>query len=517
MIGAHILLVEVLFHEGRYHGVPDWPPSPARLFQALVAGSARSERLSESHEAALRWLERQAPPIIAAPRTRMGAEITLYVPNNDLDAKGGDPDRVADIRSAKNVRPRIFDRETPILYGWEYDPAVDAHADAIAALAASLYQLGRGIDLASARTSLVDREVFNARLETHAGPVLRPTPGSLTGARQLLCPSEGTIDSLYRRHSASLQRFRVIDRGKKQIFSQPPKAYFERVAYGGLPRRSVFDLRAAGDSFAAQPLARAGALVEEIRDAAAARLLGAAPSLASDIERALIGRAVEGLPKVSTADRVRLVPLPSIGHEHVTPAIRRLLVEIPGGCPLDGADVFWAFAGLRVGKRAGDPESHAIDEDEPRFELTPASEADNMLRHYGVTPDAHRWARRWRTITPAALPVERRRLDRTGESNDAKGADERLAEEMAAVRAVRVALRHAGITAHLQHIAVQREPFSRRGQRAETFAAGTRFSKHGLWHVELRFETPQPGPLVIGNGRFLGLGLMAPVRAPPSD
>jgi hypothetical protein len=30
------LLVTVRFHDGRYHGSGDWPPSPARLFQAAV-------------------------------------------------------------------------------------------------------------------------------------------------------------------------------------------------------------------------------------------------------------------------------------------------------------------------------------------------------------------------------------------------------------------------------------------------------------------------------------------------
>ena len=60
-------------------------------------------------------------------------------------------------------------------------------------------------------------------------------------------------------------------------------------------------------------------------------------------------------------------------------------------------------------------------------------------------------------------------------------------------------------------IRVQREPFEANGERAETFAEGKRFSKHRLWHVEIEFHEGIPGPLVIGDGRFLGLGIMAPV------
>ena len=45
----------------------------------------------------------------------------------------------------------------------------------------------------------------------------------------------------------------------------------------------------------------------------------------------------------------------------------------------------------------------------------------------------------------------------------------------------------------------------------ESFAPGSRFPARSLWHVEIEFPAPVEGPLVIGNGRFCGLGLMAPV------
>ena len=92
-----------------------------------------------------------------------------------------------------------------------------------------------------------------------------------------------------------------------------------------------------------------------------------------------------------------------------------------------------------------------------------------------------------------------------------KAADERGREERRAAAAVVQALRHAGIQARPSDITVQREPFQRRGVRAELFADGSRFSKHVLWHLELRFREALSGPLVIGDGRFCGLGLMEPV------
>ena len=73
------------------------------------------------------------------------------------------------------------------------------------------------------------------------------------------------------------------------------------------------------------------------------------------------------------------------------------------------------------------------------------------------------------------------------------------------------ARRSTGVRARPTDIRVQREPFRRRGVRAELFAAGSRFSKHALWHVQLHFHEIVPGPMVIGDGRFCGLGLMEPV------
>src|SRR5581483_10794088 len=72
------------------------------------------------------------------------------------------------------------------------------------------------------------------------------------------------------------------------------------------------------------------------------------------------------------------------------------------------------------------------------------------------------------------------------------------------------ALRHAGVRTNVEAIRVQREPFDANGARVEAFAGETRFGKDRLWHVEVTFEAPVSGPLVIGDGRFMGLGVMEP-------
>ena len=58
-------------------------------------------------------------------------------------------------------------------------------------------------------------------------------------------------------------------------------------------------------------------------------------------------------------------------------------------------------------------------------------------------------------------------------------------------------------------VRLQREPFDPRGERAERFEAGRFVGR--LRHLEVLFDRPVHGPLALGDGRFLGLGLMRPV------
>jgi CRISPR-associated protein Csb2 len=134
-----------------------------------------------------------------------------------------------------------------------------------------------------------------------------------------------------------------------------------------------------------------------------------------------------------------------------------------------------------------------------------------MLIHYGI---GDRISRLWRTVTPVVLsePARRRRIDPGGVLAEAKNGAELATEQARAAGAVVQALRFAAIRGWAELIRVQREPFDANGERVEAFAPGTRFAKERLWHVEITFSEPIRGPLVIGDGRYLGLGVMVPVQ-----
>jgi CRISPR-associated protein Csb2 len=499
------LLITVHLHEGRYHGMGDEPPSPARLFQALLAGAGLSGPLPSHESEALEWLEKLDPPVIGSPVMKNGQAVVNYVPNNDLDAVGADVRRIGEIRAQKITRPRLFDADIPFIYVWHFDDD-GGKALAICALAEQVYQFGRGIDLAWAWGEVLDKEEAEARLSSYPGAVYRPSRSGSGGT--VACPQKGSLRSLKDRFAANSQRFKTEgrDRGAKRLFSQPPKPRFTPVAYDSPPSRRVYELRrGTGESlFAVWPLTRAPQLALELRDRAVARLRGALPERDSDIERFLVGRKADGADNGPTSLRVKIVPLPSIGHHHADRGIRRVLVEVPVGCPLRADDVHWALSGLEL--------SASGFGDRPIF-VTSSSD-ESMLLHYGM---ADRGFDLWRTVTPAALPesARRRRIDPARGPAEAKGGAERAAEQSGAAGTVVQALRHADIRTRADVIRVQREPFEGKGERVEPFAPGTRFAKDRLWHVEIKFAEPVKGPLVIGDGRFLGLGVMAPVQWSP--
>jgi CRISPR-associated protein Csb2 len=520
------LLISVRFHDGRYHGAGNWPPAPARLFQALVAAAAKPA-LEQSSRYALKWLEQLSAPVIAAPAKHEGKHVSLFVPNNDIDSVGGIADKIITkgqgenkkkgpaisfIKTGKAVRPRLFDASVPLLYVWclDFEKVGDeSHAKQICQIADGLYQLGRGVDMAWAVAEVLDDAAAEVCLSGHQGVVYRPSVGeNSSGGVELACPEQGSLESLMERYKAGTTRFRR--NGAKTEFANAPKPRFRQVAYNSPATRLLFDIRRTTDAglpFAPWPLKQAAKLVQILRDGAVAKLSQQNLSKhfdAGTINKALIGKDATQADK---SLRVRIVPLPSIGHAQVNRSIRRVLVEVPPACLIRADDMAWAFAGLEIAPQVADPEAGEITSSP--VELVATDDYD-MLEHYGLA--GARSSRLWRSVTPLALPdaAKRRRIAPARQKEQAKQGNERQAENRNAIHEVAQALRHAGLRHRIANIRVQREPFEARGERAEAFAEG-RFSKHQLWHVEIEFAEPVSGLTVLGNGRYCGLGLMAPV------
>ena len=426
------------------------------------------------------------------------------MPNNDLDAAlagKNAPDlqeAVASIRVRKTVRPVLFDAGEPVLYCWRFDGDA-APAALLCETAEQVYQLGRGVDMVWADAAVVDTDEAEQCLANHRGIVYHPSANGVAG-RKLLCPRPGTRRSLADRFEGVRTRFRHggSDRRPLHVFVQPPKPLLASVAYNSPPVRYVFALRHsdARGGFAPRRLTEAAALVANARDEAARRLGEALPDRADEIARYVVGRGATDSDK---AARVRVVPVPSIGHSHADLMIRRLAVYVPQACPLRSDDLAWAFAQVAWTNAEGAPVS----------ELQRADD-DTMTSRYETV------GRHWRSVTPLVLTRTRhRRISSAHPGAEPQGKARRACEEAWAAQAVRQALRHAAIRVPPTTVSVQREPFDGNGGRADGFSAGTRFPMESLWHVALTFAAPVSGPLLVGDGRFVGLGLMRAVDGMP--
>jgi CRISPR-associated protein Csb2 len=166
-----------------------------------------------------------------------------------------------------------------------------------------------------------------------------------------------------------------------------------------------------------------------------------------------------------------------------------VLVEVPPDHPIPLADVQWALAGRELMRPGGELTGTV---------LVPAQDED-MLKPYGAASGTQ--ATLWRSVTPAVLPRPPGRV---------RSGAERAAAEASAAASLTAALRHAGVVAPVEAVRIQREPFDIKGARADAFAPD-RLDRRALRHVEIRFARPVAGPLAIGDGRWLGLGVMQPI------
>jgi len=250
---ADYLRISATFLDPRFHGrgdggEPEWPPSPLRLMQAIVAANADRIGTDGPLDRAIGWLEHQRPPMILAPKCERGPGYCLSVPNNAMDlvgkawAKGnyfgaGDSNP-ATHRTMKTVRPLRMvkgadgNNEDTVHYLWPLndDAASPDMIDAIIDAARRMVALGWGVDLV-----VGDAERVNADdLAALGGERWSATPGA--AAATLRTPVPGTLDALQDRHTAFISRM-----GDEGFVPVPPLTtfhmYTEMLAEGMVPDR----------------------------------------------------------------------------------------------------------------------------------------------------------------------------------------------------------------------------------------------------------------------------------------
>lgn len=491
------LCIEAHFLAGRYHGrrserertyfPHEWPPNPYRLFQALIAagniGFRRTE-FSDAKKEALRWLERREAPEIICPAARRATVVRLYVPNNDMDkvarawAAGKAPEKQPnELRTDKDLRPHELAEDGPVRFLWpiaeEEWEAARPYAEMLCEEARHLHCLGLGIDLVAGNGRILSAQERNAL----SGETWIPDAGGI-GWR---VPMAGSLDELIGRYADQKKRVQAgRGRGAERYVAPPaPPMMYREVGYMRRAegrRRSVhaFALADQGGAFRSFDPRDAVVVAAWLRHAAHERAK-AMKLDAAFIERFICGHGDSAETK---NDRFSYLPLPTIAPKGRDGRIRRVLLAEPfggGGGKAQGVARRLAGASL-VEDGTG----------EIKADLRAIDPYDD-----GVTLRYLRKARAFGSVTPLVLP----------------GRDDFRTRKAHAL--VLKALAQAGYTTPVVEITLQREPVFPGAEVARAYRVPAYLKGFPRTHAIITFAEEVPGPVVIGAGRHIGLGLFA--------
>lgn len=466
------LIINVNFPFGRFHG-REFPPSPSRLFQSLIAGSHRGIyelQNAEIRDAALGWLENLSPPLIESSLSiASGAGSTNYVPNNDNSFSHN--------RTAKSLQAFVLHEGNAIRFVWNFsdDAENKRNAEVICKMARLVTNLGHGQDSVFARGEIVEEVDFAPEQSTVYRPSLRDG-GSWT------TPAKGALASYKRRYREFLQtgNSHAINAAVRQVEYVSddtldltcPYALFEmwdleddekRISFDGRDlRQPAAMVRHAVSEFFDSPK---GARFKEFygEDVVSRKIFGhseAGKKCADEAHLAFIP-----LPNLYPDGKIRRVLLAGFNFE--SERERELLDDVTGN--LNGAEI--KDAGKSIGKLI---------------------RAETQLKETVFPLD--KTAKVWRSVTPIILSGFTRRgrkpehliyraLNQIGIGNDA-----------------------------IESIAVFRSPIVPKTFRPMDYkiAPNDYLNESPRYHAEIIFKRPVRGVLVVGRGRHAGFGLMMP-------
>lgn len=549
MPAAERFCIEVNFLTGRYVATfhndrqrSEWPPHPARLFSTLVATWADADEPDVTEREALEWLEAKGPPAIAASEAVPRSVVSHFVPVNDAAIVGGAwqarkaktitglldqldgelisspgeitskvsriKDRLArerdvetQISRASNTNPssavkmlpdhrskqeRFFPSVTPkdarVTYLW-HAAAPEAVCETIDRLLGRVTRLGHPSSLVSCRVSMESPPATHA--PSDVGQSLRTVRrGQLAELERQYVRHEGvrprSLPYTDVRYSASAETVQ-------------PEPTLQPNTSGEL---IVFEFAHNSRSF---PATRTVDLATAMR--------GAVLKYAEDpIPEGLSGHRSDGKPTYDP--HVAFLPLPYIGSEYADGRLLGLALSMPRSL---GDDVRRAVF-RAIGRWEQEDPQHPYP-----LRLTLGSQGVvYMTRLRGPADLAalrpriwNRPSNRWVSATPIALPRH------PGSLSEGTAAARAKAWKSAET-GVATACVHVGLPEPLS-VEVALNPFIVGAKPAKRFPSFNQNGREGkpvrrqLVHASLTFEHTIEGPLMLGAGRFMGLGLMRPM------
>jgi CRISPR-associated protein Csb2 len=549
-----MLAIEVELLTGRYaatahndRGRAEWPPHPARFFSALVAALHDRDEVHQSERAALLWLEAQsAPSLWVDPESRVGRRQVqdVYVPVNDVtlgldteirsaeealqQADGASKRRAAERRlAAARSAPNVVDRnrslsaletataimpapfvgyggkkdgrmlrqqgrtrqvrtfpvvipETPTFALIWLDADATEHREALERLCARVTRLGHSSSLV--RCTVVDRDIC---------PTLVPSDDGDTTLRVIGPGQLDRLDRAFDHHRGAENR----------VLPARPQRYrsASEVAAPTARAESVF----SSDWVVFERVGGSRPLASRSTDLASA-LRGAL--LEQHGNRELPG-TLSGHAESGPAEQphVAFVPLPFVGHEHADGAIMGCALVLPRQLPTADREILLRLVAKWEKERS-----------DRRGNLTLAGGSLRPVTLRRVDVSAKRslsselWCRastRFITATPIALDKNPGdlRSNRDGAAHKAAlEAQQSISDaclRVVGVRPVSVEVSLAPLLPGAQQV---RDFLPWPGRPGRTPRVRV--------HADIHFEERVDGPLLLGAGRYFGLGLCLPVE-----
>ncbi|MDR1999607.1 MAG: type I-U CRISPR-associated protein Cas5/Cas6, partial [Frankiaceae bacterium] len=443
------------------------PAHPARAFCGLVPGAR-----ADAEWRALQWLERQPPPLILAPDPIGPAPR----PGGGARPGGnGDPSRLARQRRPPAPDPAGLCR---CRFLWPDAAPSEPTLRALRALAARVPYLGRstGVALADFAADAGDGDAPEGLRAYRPSTLLGDGP-------TVRVPYPGYVDALRR----TFREGRLLWGGARTITYAPAQHIEEHApaprvaepapssARAPFPVFVPFGLRSAGPD--GGPLRLEGRSAQQValsfgkyvRKAAALAGLDPTPAV-------LHGHGIDDRPHAA------YLPLPAYGRDQHG-AILGVALALPA---LDD-DLRRAVLSALMNSVHRTPRN-----------LTIESIADSVLEHRPgrvepITLTARRWtrpSRTWTTVTPVVL-------DRSAKTED--GIADVIADSCAAAGYPRPASVEVGMP-----------PLQDGAVRMLGHDLFHRLKGKPFRHARIIFDQPVGGPVIIGRGRYLGIGLFSP-------
>ncbi len=465
-----MLSIAVEFLHGTFRGDPDgtantgrlargeWPPSPARLFAALVAADGTGDACRVTDGAELEWFERLPPPVIHADPDPVHQPLRprFVVQHRRAPAKGAHQEYVGRSGAASRPGVRVAPRSARVVYEWDVTPPNATTLEALRRRAARVGYLGSADSPVRTRVAteqLTPPAEAGAFVPDHEG-------GSLINVAR-----EGDLARWDRLHEQWTVRGASASRSQSPALKHP-------VAY----RSPLSDeLRDEGEVVAWLRLetALSGRRVSALTTAFKAAVLSRYQELYGEPPALLHGHGFSG----RGYELARYLALPDVGYPRSRGRIHGLALWLPPGTDPAACRMARdaAFLVRRLRGRGVDVAVVPRDDEERPV----AAHPDRWLRA----------SRHWATAVPA-IHERRRRLDL---AEVARWCEHAGLPAPVAFRSARTPL----VTGAIDLAPVE---VNRPGRPALPYS-----------HVEVWFEQATSGPVVIGSGRQRGFGLCVPL------